>query len=170
MKERLKRTMKMNTDARLLIKVPLRVMAISAGYAAALALFERKFRLKPDHEWLEVAIGVGLTIVPVAFEAHSIEQEQKHGSAEPISWKTYEGAVWRSFMASGAPIIFWQIGEAIIRKWELMGYLTKDGNGRSDADANTAAQVANGSGEPAEGGTQGGNGGYSIFAGGPEES
>jgi hypothetical protein len=159
----------MDTDARLLIKVPLRVLALSAGYAAALALVERKFRLKPDHEWLEVAIGVGLTLVPVAMEAHTIEQERKNGASAPISWKTYEGSIWRSFMASGAPIIFWQIGEAIGRKWELMGYLSTTENGRSKVDANTAAQVANGSGDPEAGSTSGGNGGGAVLEGSAEE-
>lgn len=109
----------MNVDGRMLIKVPLRVMAVSAGYTAILAMIERKFQLKPDHEWLEVAIGVGLTLVPVAFEAHAIEQETK----ESVCWKTYEGAIWRSFLASGVPIICWQVGEAVSRKLELMKYL-----------------------------------------------
>ena len=116
----------MDTDARLLIKVPLVVMGVSAGYAATLALIERKFHLKPDHEWLEVAIGVGLTLVPVAVEAHVIEQERQKNSAEPVNWKTYEGAIWRSFLASGAPIICWQIGEAVFRKLELMKYLSPE--------------------------------------------
>jgi hypothetical protein len=160
----------MDTDARLLIKVPLRVMAISAGYSAALAMIERKFRLKPDHEWLEVAIGVGLTLVPLAVEAHSIEGECRDTKSESmIDWKTYEGALWRSFMASGAPVIVWQIGEAIWRKWELMGYLT-DNERRSGKDANTAAQMAYRSGESAEGGIAGSNGSYKIFAGGSGES
>jgi len=114
----------MQTDARLLIKVPLCVMVVSASYAATLALIERKFRLKPDHEWLEVAVGVGLTLVPVALEAHTIETESKEKDVEPVSWKTYEGAIWRSFLAAGAPIILWQIGEAVVRKLELMTYLT----------------------------------------------
>lgn len=163
----------MDTDTRLLIKVPLRVMAMSTCYAAALALVERKFRLKPDHEWLEVAIGVGLTLVPLAMEAHTIEgrrQTSKSGGDESVDWKTYEGALWRSFMASGAPIIFWQIGESVARKWELMKYLTWIDDKRSGSHANTATQVADGSGDSAEGSASGGNGGYTIFAGGPGES
>ncbi len=161
----------MDTDARLLIKVPIRVMAVSTGYAAALALLERRLRLKPDHEWLEVAVGVGLTLVPVAVEAHSIEQERKVNIADSlIDWKTYEGAIWRSFMASGAPIIFWQIGEAIVRKWELMKYLTKTENGRSGTDADTATQMAHRGGESEEGGTTGSDGGSSVFTGGASQS
>ncbi len=116
----------MDTDSRLLIKVPLYVMAVSTGYATALALIERKLHLKPDHEWLEVAIGVGLTLVPVAVEAHAIEQESKNNTMEPVTWKVYEGAIWRSFLAAGTPIICWQIGEAIVRKLELMKYLSSD--------------------------------------------
>ncbi len=158
----------MGTDARLLVKVPLRVMAVSAGYAAALALVERRLQLKPDHEWLEVAFGVGLTLVPVAMEAHTIEQECT-STNRPISWKTYENAIWRSFLASGMPIIFWQIGEAIVRKWELMRYITITDKIRSGAHANTAAQVAYRSGEPAAGGITGNNGGYTVFAGGSSE-
>jgi hypothetical protein len=160
----------MDTDTRLLIKVPVRVMAVSTGYATALALLERRFRLKPDHEWLEVAVGVGLTLVPIAVEAHAIEQERQATKDILIDWKTYENAVWRSFMASGAPIIFWQIGEAIVRKWELMKYLTKTENGRSRRDAHTAVEVANGSGEPKEGSVTGGQGSGALFGGCPKES
>lgn len=161
----------MDTDARLLVKVPLRVMAFSAGYATALALIERKFRLKPDHEWLEVAVGVGLTLVPVAMEAHAIEQQNKTGVPQTsVNWKTYEGAIWRSFMASGAPIIFWQIGESIVRKWELMKYLSKNEDGRSGSYAYTAAQMADGSGDSTEGGPTSSNGGYQVFARGSTES
>jgi hypothetical protein len=160
----------MDTDTRLLIKVPVRVMAVSTGYATALALLERRFRLKPDHEWLEVAVGVGLTLVPIAIEAHTIEQERKTNIKDAlIDWKTYENAVWRSFMASGAPIIFWQIGEAIVRKWELMKYLTKTENGRSAKNADTAVEVANGSREPEEGSVTGCQGSGAMFAGSPEE-
>lgn len=160
----------MDTDYRLLIKVPLRVMALSTSYALALALVERRFRLKPDHEWLEVAVGVGLTIVPVAIESHAIEQERKNGTNEPINWKTYEGAVWRSFIAAGTPIILWQIGEAIVRKWELMGYLTGATKRRSGTHANTATEMANGGGEPTKGGVGCGNGSGKVFAGSSEES
>jgi hypothetical protein len=164
----------MDADARMLVKVPLRVMATSAGYAAALALIERKFRLKPDHEWLEVAVGVGLTLVPVAMEAHSIEQERTTHATENgcdrLGWKTYEGAIWRSFLASGTPVIFWQIGESIARKWELMKYLTPADDRRSGSDANTATQVAHRSGEPAEGGARSINGSDEYSTRSPDES
>ncbi len=129
------------TDARLLIKVPLRVLFISSAYAAALALVERKLHLKPDHEWLEVAMGVGLTLVPVAIEAHAIEEERKASAhPEPVNWKTYEGAIWRSFMASGAPVVVWQIAETLLRKWELMGYLTRNRVRQNVPDLGTALQ------------------------------
>lgn len=161
----------MDINARLLLKVPFRVMALSTSYAAALALLERKLRLKPDHEWLEVAVGVGLTLVPIAVEAHAIEQvyaeEQR---SKNIDWKIYEGAVWRSFLASGAPIIFWQIGEAIVRKWELMKYLTKTDDGRSETDANTTIEMANGSGDTEEGCAPSYNGSYAVFTRGTAES
>jgi len=162
----------MDVDSRLLIKVPLRVMAISAGYAASLSLLERHLRLKPDHEWLEVAIGVGLTLVPVAVEAHRIEGEHKNTGSEnePIDWKTYEGAVWRSFMASGAPIIFWQIAETLVRKWELMGYLTGTTTRRSSADVNTAAQVAYRSRESTERSTSGSARGAALLTRGTGEN
>jgi hypothetical protein len=118
----------MKPETRLLVKVPLRVMTASTCYALSLALAERKLHLKPDHEWLEVAVGVGLTLIPVALEAHAIEEEQKDTSAPPIAWETYEGAIWRCFLASGTPIILWQIGETIVRKWELMKYLDMNRN------------------------------------------
>lgn len=122
-----------DVDSRLLIKVPLRVMATSILYATGLALVERKLHLKPDYEWMEVAVGVGLTIVPVALEAHAIEEDYKQQSYV-VDWKTYEGAVWRSFLAAGAPIIFWQIGETIVRKLELMSYLSGTDKVRCQTD------------------------------------
>lgn len=159
----------MDADTRLLIKVPLSVMALSASYAAALALFERKFHLKPDHEWLEVAVGVGLTLVPVAIEAQAIEREAKHESSGHVSWKTYEHAIWRSFLASGAPIILWQIGETIVRKLELMQYLTLSDAVRSSASEHQGEQMIHRNGTRIAGGFTTRNNGYTFFAGGLEK-
>ncbi len=159
----------MDADTRLLIKVPLNVMALSASYAAALALFERKLHLKPDHEWLEVAVGVGLTLVPVAIEAQAIEREIKHESSEHVSWKTYEHAIWRSFLAAGAPIILWQMGETIVRKLELMQYLTLSDAVRSSTNKRQAEQVIYRNGTRMGGGFTTRKSGYTFFEGEPKK-
>lgn len=97
----------------LTLRVPVIVMGLSTLYAAGLGFLERKYPIKPDHIWAEVAGGVMISLVPVALTARKVEE---------MSWHRYEGAVWRSFIASGVPIILWQIGEAIARQIELLRY------------------------------------------------
>ncbi|MFV9504731.1 MAG: hypothetical protein AB4911_09220 [Oscillochloridaceae bacterium umkhey_bin13] len=97
----------------LTITVPMQVLGLSLAYSAALGYLERRFPIKPDHTWAEVAGGVLISLVPVALSARKTQH---------LDWRTYEGAIWRSFIASGTPIILWQIGEAVTRQMELLRY------------------------------------------------
>lgn len=101
------------SEDRLAVSVPLKVLGISVAYAAALGYLERRYPIKPDHTWAEVAGGVLISLVPVALAARKAQQ---------LDWRLYEGTVWRSFIASGTPIILWQIGEAMLRQMELLSY------------------------------------------------
>ena len=101
------------SEDRLAISIPTRVLGISALYAAALSYLERRYPIKPDHIWAEVAGGVLITLVPTALAARRAQQ---------LDWRVYEGTIWRSFIAAGTPIILWQIGEAILRQMELLSY------------------------------------------------
>ncbi|RRR71670.1 MAG: hypothetical protein EI684_11235 [Candidatus Viridilinea halotolerans] len=96
-------------------EVTLKVLGISTAYAATLSYLERHFPIKPDHIWAEVAGGVLISLVPVALTARKTQQ---------VDWRLYEGAIWRSFIAAGTPIILWQIGEAMLRQIELLRYTT----------------------------------------------
>jgi hypothetical protein len=86
-----------------------------------LSLLERKYPgIKPDHIWVEVAGGVILTLLPVALAARRQRQ-----SDVDLSWQDYEAMVWQSFVASGAPIILWQISESLYRHAELLTYTSR---------------------------------------------
>jgi hypothetical protein len=91
--------------------LPFKIAGLATAYAALLAYIERRYLIKPDHTWAEVAGGVLITLVPVAIEA-------RH--QEPERWQDYESAVFTSFIASGAPIILWQLGEALYRNQEIL--------------------------------------------------
>lgn len=122
----------------LTITVPLQVLGLSLAYSAALGYLERRFPIKPDHTWAEVAGGVLISLVPVALSARKAQQ---------LDWRTYEGAVWRSFIASGTPIILWQIGEAVTRQMELLRYTAGRELPTLDAYANDTPEMAARSGE-----------------------
>lgn len=100
-------------EEQLAISIPAQVFGISTLYAAALSYLERRYPIKPDHTWAEVAGGVLISLVPVALAARK---------ARHLDWRIYEGTIWRSFIASGTPIILWQIGEAMLRQMELLSY------------------------------------------------
>lgn len=95
------------------VHVPLRVMGIATIYAAALSGLERRYPIKPDHIWAEVAGGVVISLMPVALEARR---------SSCVDWRTYEITLWLSFFASGIPIILWQLVEAMLRQGELLRY------------------------------------------------
>lgn len=156
-----------SSETTMLIKVPLQVMGLSVLYSAGLGWLERKFpNIKPDHIWAEVAGGVLISLVPVALAARN---ERRLRGNDPLPWQTYEGAVWRSFFASGAPIILWQIGEAVFRHMELMRY-TAYGEGRSvEIDAYSTETLAGGGGERAGADPSIVHEGDSISAGGAEQ-
>jgi hypothetical protein len=78
---------------------------------------ERRYPIRPDHIWAEVAGGVLIALVPVALHARKEPRTPRWGN-----WRSYENAVWSSFIAAGTPIILWQIGEAVFRHRELMRY------------------------------------------------
>jgi hypothetical protein len=127
----------------LTVSVPLQVLGLSTAYAATLSYLERHFPIKPDHIWAEVAGGVLISLVPVALSARK---------ARHLDWRLYEGAIWRSFIASGTPIILWQIGEAVFRQMELLSYTSARELKNADVYADDTTALAVRGGERARGG------------------
>lgn len=132
-----------SNEDRLSLSVPLKVLGLSTAYAATLSYLERRFPIKPDHTWAEVAGGVLISLVPVALEARKVQQ---------VDWRLYEGTVWRSFIASGTPIILWQIGEAVLRQMELLSYTASRELEKLDTYAYDTTPLAAGGGSRARGG------------------
>lgn len=130
----------------LTVEVPLTVMGLATVYAATLSFLERRYPLKPDHIWAEVAGGVLISLVPVALRARKNPQ---------LDWRNYEGAIWRSFIASGTPIILWQIGEAVVRHMELLRYTATREPTQTDDYADDTTAMAIRGGERARGGDSG---------------
>jgi hypothetical protein len=132
------------------VEVPLQVMGISMLYAAALSRLERRYPIKPDHIWAEVAGGVAISLLPIALEARR---------RRALDWQIYEKALWLSFFASGTPIILWQLGEAMLRQRELIHYMgSQDRRSAGDyADDTTPLALRGGgrAGERDHGGTRG---------------
>lgn len=127
----------------LTVEVTLKVLGIATVYAGTLSYLERRFPIKPDHIWAEVAGGVMIALVPVALTARKARQ---------LDWRLYEGAIWRSFIAAGTPIILWQIGEAMLRQMELLSYTTARELKNSDAYVHDTTPLAERGGERARGG------------------
>ncbi|MEI7644595.1 MAG: hypothetical protein WCJ55_09985 [Chloroflexales bacterium] len=124
------------------VHIPLRVMGLSAAYAALLSGLERRYPIKPDHTWAEVAGGVVISLMPIALEARRNTK---------LDWRTYETAIWLSFFASGVPIILWQLGEAMLRQLELLRYTGSRERRRIGCYAdNTAALALRGGGGAGE--------------------
>ena len=121
------------TDDTLSISIPIQVFGLSAAYAVTLNYLERRFPIKPDHTWAEVAGGVLLCLVPVALSARKSRQ---------LDWRLYENMVWRSFIASGTPIILWQLGEAMFRQMELLNYTSARELKNMDAYADDSTTLA----------------------------
>jgi hypothetical protein len=130
-------------DDRLALSVPLKVLGLSTAYAATLGYLERRFPIKPDHIWAEVAGGVLISLIPVALAARK---------ASDLDWRLYEGTIWRSFIASGTPIILWQIGEAMLRQMELLSYTSARELKNSEAYAHDTTPLAVRGGARARGG------------------
>lgn len=131
----------------LLIRVPIQVAGLSVIYSVVLGQIERHYPIKPDHTWAEVAGGVLISLVPVALAA------RKHRA---LDWRIYENAVWRSFFASGTPIILWQIGEAVVRHVELLRYAAEREVRSVSANADSTTTLANGGGDGTRRGAAGG--------------
>lgn len=132
-----------NPDEKLTVSIPMKVLGIATVYAATLSYLERRFPIKPDHIWAEVAGGVLISLVPVALSARK---------AQHLDWRLYEGAIWRSFIASGTPIILWQIGEAMLRQMELLSYTSARELKNSEAYAHDTTPLAVRGGARARGG------------------
>ncbi|MEI8165626.1 MAG: hypothetical protein WCG26_04585 [Chloroflexales bacterium] len=128
------------SDDGLIISVPLQVLGLATAYAATLNYLERHFPIKPDHTWAEVAGGVLISLVPVALSARKARQ---------LDWRSYENTIWRSFIASGTPIILWQLGEAILRQMELLNYTSARELKNMDTYADDTTALAVRSGERA---------------------
>jgi hypothetical protein len=158
-------------ETNMLVKVPMQVMGLSIAYSVTLGWLERKFpNIKPDHIWAEVAGGVLICLVPVALQARRQGRKNQEKEKEALPWQVYEGAVWRAFVASGTPIILWQIGEAVFRHMELMKY-TAYGEGRSaNINAYSTEALASGSRERAGADTTGIYGSYPIPSGSSGEN
>ncbi len=111
---------------RLLTAVPVQVAGLSIAYAGALGWLERKFPdIKPDYIWAEVVGGVLVSLVPVAMQARQHPETTPDDLPPPLHWQTYEGSVWAAFIAAGAPIVLWQLGESFLRRVELIDYVTQ---------------------------------------------
>lgn len=111
---------------RLLTAVPVQVAGLSIAYAGALGWLERKFPdIKPDYIWAEVVGGVLVSLVPVAMQARQYPETLPDDPPPPLHWQTYEGSVWAAFIAAGAPIVLWQLGESLLRRVELIDYVTQ---------------------------------------------
>lgn len=98
----------------LLNRVVISALSLSTLYASVLSQLERRYPIKPDHIWAEVAGGVVVSLLPLAWEARRSPE---------LSWRNYELNLWMSFFATGAPIILWQLGEAVMRQHELLYYM-----------------------------------------------
>lgn len=133
------------SETTMLVNVPLQVTSLSVAYSFSLGWLERKFpNIKPDHTWAEVAGGVLLSLIPVGLEAR---RRTRYEPDNPLHWQTYEAAVWRAFIASGTPIILWQLGEAVFRHMELMRYTTQHERRSLEIDAYDTTALAGGGGE-----------------------
>ncbi len=125
-----------------LLRVPLQVLGLSMIYATLLSRLERHFPIKPDHTWAEVTGGVVVSLAPLALEA------RRHSK---LDWRTYETTLWLSFFASGAPIILWQLGEAMMRQYELLRYTGSRERKRVDYGDTTTSLARRGRGGAGEG-------------------
>ncbi len=122
----------------MLVHIPLAVAGLATAYSLALGWLERRYPIRPDHIWAEVAGGVMISLVPITIGART---------SRNVDWRVYENAVWRSFIASGTPIILWQLGEAITRHVELLRYVASTERRSDDPHADYTPSLANGSGE-----------------------
>lgn len=90
-------------------KTALTIFGLGTAYAAALAHLERRYPIKPDHTWAEVAGGVIITLAPV------IAARRRH----KLSVCQFEELLMLAFIASGTPIILWQIAESLLRSGSI---------------------------------------------------
>lgn len=148
-------------DDNLIIDVSLQVLGLSSLYATALSVIERRFPVKPDHIWAEVAGGVLISLVPVALRSRK---------QPAVHWRTYELTVWSSFMAAGVPIILWQLGEAILRQRELIRYTASRDRGSLGSYGNHTTSLADRGGSGARADATGGERGRAELAASPADA
>lgn len=120
-------------DVPFALEAPLEVIGLSTAYAAVLHVLERRYPIKPDHIWAEVAGGVMISLLPVALKARKAPQ---------LNWRAYESAVWVSFAAAGMPIILWQLGEAVFRHAELLRYMIRRDASNTESYADDSTTLA----------------------------
>jgi len=76
------------------------ISGLATAYAAVLDRLERRLPIHPRYIWLEVVGGVLITVVPVMIARR----------ANPmLSARDYERLIIAGFVASGTPIILWQL-------------------------------------------------------------
>jgi hypothetical protein len=154
--------MPLTEQEQMLLNVPMTVFGVSTLYSVALGWLERRYPIKPDHTWAEVAGGVMITLLPAALAAR-----KTHGG---VDWRTYEATVWRCFVASGVPIILWQLGESVSRQVDLLRYAASRDSRSSIDDADHSSPLADRSGERALGSAPGSQGSDPEAAAGADES
>lgn len=99
------------TTHRPLDSAPALALAFGVGYAVALHGLERRYPITPDHTWAEVAGGILGTLAAVSITARM----QDHAGSS-LTWRDHEQAVYACFVASGAPVIAWQLALAVVRQ------------------------------------------------------
>jgi hypothetical protein len=92
-------------------EIALDAALIAATSAGAAWLAEHK-ELEPDWTWLEVGLGVAVTLT------HAGAQMRRAGG----SWQVAERIVWRSFAIAAPPIVIGEVAQWLRRRAEREQY------------------------------------------------
>lgn len=87
-------------------QIALALAATTSAYALALLHIPHE----PNYTWIAVVIGTALCL---AASGWSIRRRLRAGLG--ATWRTYETAVWASFVVGGIPMILAELGEAWAR-------------------------------------------------------
>ncbi|KAB8140735.1 hypothetical protein F8S13_22270 [Chloroflexia bacterium SDU3-3] len=102
---------------------------LASAYAALLQRIQRLY--DPDFTWLTVVVGVGFTLAGVALRLVV-------GGLPPLSGKALAwwvvGRYAGAFLASGLPIIGWQLWQLRRRLADIIRYLGEE-HGQPDTEA-----------------------------------
>ncbi len=82
------------------IKPLITIGSLATGYAIVLDRLERRLPIHPRYIWVEVVGGVLITMLPVMIARRTTPS---------MTADEYEQLVLAGFVASGAPIILWQL-------------------------------------------------------------